>query len=143
MSITEVEVYFNSLSDIEISKAEATVEGVLKSKIVDIIVSNGATLQATLDVMDLRISISGNSCVELNGEALYHTADVATAQYNAAGLESMSTIVEAHHNSEVRVDAQQRLEAKSTTGGKIYYTSNPEIIRTEKTLFGVDVTPLK
>jgi hypothetical protein len=143
MSITEVEVYFNSLSDIDISKAEATVEGVLKSKIIDIIVSNGATLQATLDVMDLCISISGNSCVELNGEALYHTADVATAQYNAAGLESMSTIVEAHHNSEVRVDAQQRLEAKSTTGGKIYYTSNPEIIRTEKTLFGVDVTPLK
>jgi hypothetical protein len=63
--------------------------------------------------------------------------------YNAAGLATMSTIVEAHHNSEVRVDAEQRLEAKSTTGGKIYYKSNPEILRIEKTLFGVDVTPLK
>lgn len=143
VGVTEVEVYFNTLSDIELTRAETIVDGVLKEKILDIIVSNNATLLATLDVLDLKISISGNSCVELNGEALYHTADVATAMYNAAGLVTMSTIVEAHHNSEVRVDAEQRLEAKSTTGGKIYYKSNPEILRIEKTLFGVDVTPLK
>ena len=143
VGVTEVEVYFNTLSDIELTRAETIVDGVLKEKILDIIVSNDATLLATLDVLDLKISISGNSCVELNGEALYHTADVATAMYNAAGLATMSTIVEAHHNSEVRIDAEQRLEAKSTTGGKIYYKSNPEILRIEKTLFGVDVTPLK
>lgn len=143
IGITEVEVYFNTLSDIELTRAETTIDGVLREKILDITVSNDATLLATLDVLDLKISVSGNSCVELNGEALYHTADVATAKYNAAGLTTMSTIVEAHHNSEVRVDAEQRLEAKSTTGGKIYYKSKPEILRIEKTLFGVDVTPLK
>ena len=122
VSVTEVEVYFNNLTDITISRAKTVIEG-------------------TLD--NLMIDISGNSGVELMGEALYHTADVTSAQYNAAGLATMSTIVEAHHNSEVRVDAEQRLEAKSTTGGKIFYKSLPELVRTEKTLFGVDIAPLK
>ena len=143
VSVTEVEVYFNNLTDITISRAKTVIEGTLDNLMVDIVVSNDATLLATLDVKDLKISISGNSCVELMGEALYHTADVASAQYNAAGLATMSTIVEAHHNSEVRVDAEQRLEAKSTTGGKIFYKSLPELVRTEKTLFGVDIAPLK
>ena len=143
VSVTEVEVYFNNLTDITISRAKTVIEGTLDNLMVDIVVSNDATLLATLDVKDLKISISGNSCVELMGEALYHTADVASAQYNAAGLATMSTIVEAHHNSEVRVDAEQRLEAKSTTGGKLFYKSLPELVRTEKTLFGVDIAPLK
>lgn len=142
-STTEVEVYFNNLTNIIISRAKTMIEGVLDDTMIDIVVSNDATLLATLDVKDLKVSISGNSCVELKGEALYHTADVASAQYNAAGLATMSTIIEAHHNSEVRVDAEQRLEAKSTTGGKIFYKSLPELVRTEKTLFGVDIAPLK
>lgn len=143
VSTTEVEVYFNSLSNIVISRAKTMIEGTLDDAMIDIAVSNEATLLATLDVKDLKVSISGNSCVELMGKALYHTADVASAQYNAAGLATMSTIVEAHHNSEVRVDAEQRLEAKSTTGGKIFYKSLPELVRTEKTLFGVDIALLK
>ena len=143
VSVTEVEVYFTNLTDITIFRAKTVIEGTLDNAMIDIVVSNDATLLATLDVQDLKISISGNSCVELMGEALYHTADVASAQYNAAGLVTMSTIVEAHHNSEVRVDAEQRLEAKRTTGGKILYKSLPELVRTEKTLFGVDIAPLK
>lgn len=140
---TEVSVYFNSLTDIKISRADTYVEDVIEGKIIDIVISNDATFVAQIDVKDLKISISGNCCVELSGEALYHTADVATAKYNATSLSTMSTVVEAHHNAEVRIDAEQRLEAKSTTGGKIFYKSEPELLRTEKTLFGVDIAQIK
>ena len=55
--------------------------------------------------------------MEITGKTLYQDVDVATAKYNAAGLKSVSTIVRAEHNSEVKVDATQRLEAKSTPDG--------------------------
>lgn len=142
-SMTEVTVYFNSLDDIKISRADTYVEGTIKCKLIDIEISNDATLIAKLDVMDLKITISGNCCVEISGDALYQTAEVASGKYNAASLSTMSTSIAADHNAEVRVDAEQRLIAKSTTGGKIFYKSMPEILRTEKTLFGVDVAQLK
>lgn len=143
VGVTEVEVYYNKLDNIKISRADAVFVGTLKSTLVDIVLSNNAQLVADIDVKDIKIRISGDCRVEITGQTLYHDADVATAKYNAAGLKSVSTIVKAEHNAEVKVDAHQRLEAKSTTGGKILYLSNPEILRVEKSLFGVDIEQLK
>ncbi|MBO7262192.1 MAG: DUF2807 domain-containing protein [Alistipes sp.] len=143
VGVTEVKLYCNSLIDIRLSRADTHVDGVLTGKIMDIDVSNGAQLVAEVDVKDIKIRISGDSRVEISGSTLYHDADVATAKYNALELESVSTIVRAEHNAEVKVDAIGRLEAKSSTGGKIFYKSEPELLRTEKSLFGVDVQQLK
>lgn len=140
---TEVQVFYNSLDDIKISRADAQLLSTLTSTIIDIVISNNAQFTADIDVKDIKIRISGDCRVEITGYATYQDADVATAKYNAAGLLTQSTIVRAEHNAEVKVDATQRLEAKSTTGGKIYYRTEPEIIRIEKSLFGVDVTQLK
>lgn len=143
VGVTEVKLYCNSLIDIRLSRADTHVDGVLAGKIMDIDVSNGAQLVAEVDVKDIKIRISGDSRVEISGSTIYHDADVATAKYNALELESVSTIVRAEHNAEVKVDAIGRLEAKSSTGGKIFYKSEPELLRTEKSLFGVDVQQLK
>ena len=143
VGVTEVKLYYNSLVDIRLSRADTHVDGVLAGKIMDITVSNGAQLVAEVDTKDIKIRISGDSRVEISGSTLYHDADVATAKYNALELESVSTIVRAEHNAEVKVDAIGRLEAKSSTGGKIFYKSEPELLRTEKSLFGVDVQQLK
>lgn len=143
VGVTEVKLYYNSLIDIRLSRADTHVDGVLTGKIMDITVSNGAQLVAEVDTKDIKIRISGDSRVEISGSTLYHDADVATAKYNAVELESVSTIVRAEHNAEVKVDAIGRLEAKSSTGGKIFYKSEPELLRTEKSLFGVDVQQLK
>ena len=143
VGVTEVKLYYNSLIDIRLSRADTHVDGVLAGKIMDIDVSNGAQLVAEVDTKDIKIRISGDSRVEISGSTLYHDADVATAKYNAVELESVSTIVRAEHNAEVKVDAIGRLEAKSSTGGKIFYKSEPELLRTEKSLFGVDVQQLK
>lgn len=143
VGMTEVKVFYNTLDNVKLSRADAVFENTLKASIIDVIVSNEAKLVADIDVKDIKIRISGDCRVELTGQTLYQDADVATAMYNAMGLESMSTIVRAEHNAEVRVDATQRLEAKSTTGGKIFYKSMPDILRSEKSLFGVDIQQLK
>ena len=143
VGITEVHLFYNRLDDVKISKADAVIEGTFNALLVDFVISNGAQLSANIDVKDIKIRVSGDCRVEITGKTLYQDVDVATAKYNATGLKSVSTIVRAEHNSEVKVDATQRLEAKSTTGGKIFYVSEPEILRTEKSLFGVDIAQLK
>ena len=143
ISVTEVKLYFNNLDDIKISRADAHLEGVLKATMIDVAISNGAQFTARVDVKDIKISISGDSRVEISGSTIYHDADVATAKYNAVDLESVSTVVHAEHNAKAKVNASGRLEAKSSTGGKIFYRSQPELLRKEKSLFGVDVQQLK
>lgn len=142
-SITEVEVYFNELGDIAISKADTSVEGTLSSPLLDIRISSDAKFVADIDVMDLMIDITGKCRVVLSGKALYQTAEIASAEYDAFDLESMSTVVTSAHNAIVKVNASQRLEAKTATGGKIYYNTYPEILRREIPVFGGEITMTK
>lgn len=142
-TVTEVEIYFNTLSDISIAKAGVIVEGVLTSPLLDISLSNGTTFSAEIDVLDLMVSVTGKSYVTLSGKALYQTADISTAEYNASALETMSTTISSSHNSVTRVDATQRLQAKTATGGKVYYKSLPEILRSDIPVFGGEISIMR
>lgn len=141
-SVTEVEVFFSELTDISIAKADVTINGILESQLLDIYVSNDAHLTAEIDVLDLMIFASGKSRIVLSGSTHYQTADISTAEYDATRLETISTITEASHNAIVKVDAVERLEAKTSTGGKIFYYSQPVILRSEVTLFGGEISRL-
>lgn len=140
---TEVEVYFNTITDISIARADTTIEGTLKSQLLDIYVSRGAQLTAEIDVLDVMVYASGKSRVELKGQTHYHTADVSTALYDADELYAVSTIVESSHNAVARVDAEERLQMTTSTGGKIYYRSQPVILRSRITTFGGEITVSK
>lgn len=140
---TEVEVYFNTITDLSIARADATIEGTLKSQLLDIYVSHSAHLVAEIDVLDVMVYASGKSRIELKGEAHYHTADISTALYDAHNLRATSTIVESSHNAVARVDAEDRLQMKTSTGGKIYYRSQPVILRSNITTFGGEITVSK
>lgn len=139
-SVTEVQVYFSTLTDISISKADVRVEGVISTNLLDIDISNDANFVAEIDVLDLMAFISGKSYIQLTGQTRYQTADISTAEYDATELRSISTIAESSHNAIVKVDATERLEAKTSTGGKLYYYTQPEILRSEITLFGGEIT---
>lgn len=141
-SITEVQVYYNFLEDINIAKADVVAESVIDAPLLDIYISNDAHFIAKIDTQDLKIYITGRCRVEISGEALYQTADVATAIYNAANLSTMSTTISVSHNANATIDAYQRLEAKSSTGGTIGYKSFPEIYREDLSLFGGEVKKL-
>lgn len=138
-TITEVEVYFINLTDISLSKADVTIEGTLTSQLLDIYIAHSAHLTAEVDVLDVMVYASGKSRIELKGNTHYHSADISTAHYNAQELHSISTVVESSHNAVARVNAEERLEMKTSTGGKIYYQSQPIILRSNITTFGGEI----
>ena len=142
LSITEVQVFFSELTDINISKANVTVDGVLTSQLLDIIVSNDANFVAEVEVLDLMVFASGKSRIKLSGTTHYQSAEISTAEYDASNLETIATRSEASHNAIVKVDAMERLEVKTATGGKIYYHTQPVILRSEVTLFGGEIQRL-
>lgn len=138
-SITEVEVYFNELTDITISKADVTVDGVLTANILDLFISNDSHFTAEVNTMDVAVHASGKCCIVLSGDARYQTVDISTAEYNAAKLTTVSTVASASHNAMVKVYATERLEASTSTGGKILYYVEPVILRSSITLFGGEI----
>ena len=142
-STTEVTIGFTSLTDISISKADAKVDGILTSQLLDIYISNDANFTAEVDVLDIVAHVSGKSRVEVWGYTRYHTAEVSSAHYNAHELHSVSTIVESSHNAIARVDAEERLEVKTLTGGKAYYLSQPTLLRSRITAFGGEIKRIK
>ena len=138
-SVTEVEVYFNALTDISISKADVTVIGTLDTQLIDLYISNDSHFVADVDTLDIKVYASGKCCIILTGKARYQTVDISTADYNAAKLNTVSTVASSSHNATVKVNALERLEAKSSTGGKILYCIEPIILRSEITLFGGEI----
>lgn len=138
-SVTEVEVYFNELTDISISKADVTVIGTLDTQLIDLYISNDSHFVADVDTLDIKVYASGKCCIVLTGKARYQTVDISTADYNAAKLNTVSTVASSSHNATVKVNALERLEAKSSTGGKILYCIEPIILRSEITLFGSEI----
>ena len=139
LSVTEVKVYFSELGDISISMATATVEGTLVSQLLDIVISDDATFKADVDVLDLMVFASGKSRIVLTGNTHYQTADISTAEYDAKDLSTISTTVESSFSAIVKVDAVERLQAKTATGGQVLYRSQPVILRSEVAMFGGDI----
>ena len=142
-AVTDVTIGFTSLTDISIAKADATAKDILTSKLLDIYISNNANFTAEVDVLDIMVYVSGKSRVELSGKTQYHKAEVSSAHYNAHRLSSVSTIAESAHNAVVRVNADERLELKTSTGGEIYYYSQPVLLRSVTTTFGGEITLAK
>lgn len=141
--VTEITVGFNTLTDITIAKADVKVSGILTSQLLDIYISNDANFTAEVDVLDIMVFASGKSRVEISGSTEYHTADISSAHYNAQNLESMCTVVESAHNAVVRVNASDRLQMQTATGGKIYYHAQPVLLRSRVTTFGGDIAIAK
>ena len=64
---------------------------------------------------------------------------VSTAKVDCSQLSTVSTTVEASHSAEVRVVVSERLEATTSTGGKLLYKGTPIILRARNAIFGGDV----
>ncbi len=142
-TVTDVTIYYNTLSEIRISKAVTVCKNTLDSPLLDIIISSGASFVATIDVKDLMIDITGKCSVKIDGNALYQTANVSTAEYNAINLATTSTTITSSHNAVAYVDATQRLEGKTAMGGEIFYNSYPEIFRSFIPVFGGEISKYK
>ena len=138
-SITEVQVYYNFLEDINIAKADVVAESVIDAPLLDIYISNDSHFVADVETLDVCVYASGKCSIIITGEARYQTVDVSTAEYNASKLETVSTVASSSHNAVVKVNASERLEAKTSTGGKVLYATEPVILRSAITLFGGEI----
>lgn len=140
--VTDVRLYYNSLHTLRIAQADVGIRGKLTGQKLDIIVASESHLIADIDVMDLLVNISGRCRVVITGNTKYQSAEITTAQYDALGLESESTIVNVSHNGMAKVDASDRLQAITSTGGQVFYAEEPAILRTESSLFGGSISKI-
>ena len=140
---TDVTVYHTSLKDISINQATASFDSALDSRILDLSVSGGAVVTATIHTLDTYVECTGKSLLKLDGDSRYFKIAVSTAKVDAFKLSTVSLDVNASHNAEVRCTVTERLEAVTSTSAKLLYKGNPEIIRNRNTMFGGDILAIE
>ena len=138
-TITEVTIYCNEISSLSVAGADFSFENTVTGKMFDLEVSSGATVTAKVDVSDLAAEITGKSCVVIEGAARYMKLNISTAKFDGAELTTMSSIIDASHGADVKLSVTERLEAVTSTSGKISYKGNPEIVRVRSSLFGGEI----
>lgn len=136
---TQVTVYYNDLQSVSVTDAAVTFEGTLSATLFDLSVEGRATLTASLDVKDLRMELSGHSSATLSGSVRYLTLILSTGSLSARQLETMSAQVNVTGSGSADLWITDRLDAKTSTGGKIGYRGTPAIVRGGSKFMGGDI----
>lgn len=133
---TSVTLYYNRLDAVSVSDAGAVFADTLRTTLFDLTVGGAASVAATFDVGDLRVTLSGRSDAVLQGAARYLTADVSTGTLAAYGLATTAASVEASNSGKAEVRVADRIEAVVSTGGTVSYRGAPEIVRLKTGFMG-------
>jgi len=138
-AVTDVTIFYDSLSYIKIAHATVSFDGPLECRILDMSITGGAIVTADVQALDTFVECTGKSSLVIGGSSRYFKIDVSTAKIEAWGLNTVSSIVEASHGANVRIKSSERLEAVTSTAAKVFYRGNPEIVRGKTSLFGGDI----
>ena len=138
-TVTDVAIYYNSLSDVKISHAKSVFESKIESSLFDLSVSGGAIVSLEIEAIDIAAECTGPSRLTLSGSTKYLTMRASSAKVNCSELSAVSATIEASHSSEVRLVVSERLEATTSTGAKLLYKGNPTIVREHTAIFGGDI----
>ncbi|MBE5032942.1 GIN domain-containing protein [Gallalistipes aquisgranensis] len=125
-----VVIHYRVLDDLRVNGAEVKTQDTLAGGMMSIDLSGGAKLTATVKCQDLDLKLSGNSAAQMDGYAKYFTLRAALrSKADARNLDAQSVTVQAYSNSELYVDAMERLVAETGTGGTVFYTGKPQIVK--------------
>ena len=138
-SVTDITIYYHSVNEVKIAHAKAVFEEVVESPIFDLIVSGGAMASLDVNTKDIAVECTGVSRLTLNGSTKYLTMRASTAKIDCTKLSVVSATVDASHSAEVRLTISERLDATTSTGAKLLYKGNPEILRNHEVAFGGEV----
>lgn len=141
-TVTEVKVYFHSLSKIRVTGAAISFAAPFTATMLDIVAGGGATVDAAFDITDLLMDVSGRSRVILSGEARYFTLAVSTASVDASKMRATAVRADASNGAEVTLCATERLEAKTSTNARILFSGNPAVVRGRAGFTGGEVVKL-
>ncbi|MBE6181240.1 MAG: DUF2807 domain-containing protein [Rikenellaceae bacterium] len=136
---TTVKVYYNTVDYVSVAEATASFEGTVKATTLDLAIGARASLTAALDVKDLDVKLTGRSTATLSGSVRYLTLAVSTGKADALQLETMSADVDASNNGTASLSVTERLCVTTTTGGKVNYKGQPEIVRGGAKFMGGDI----
>jgi hypothetical protein len=139
ISVTDITIYYHSVSEVKIAHAKAVFEDVIESTLFDLIVSGGAMVSLDVKTMDIAVECTGVSRLTLNGSTKYLTMRASTAKIDCTKLSVVSATVDASHSAEVRLTISERLEATTSTGAKLLYKGSPVILRDHAVVFGGEI----
>lgn len=139
-TVTEVTVYCNDISSLNVAAADLSFDTPVQGKMFDLYVSGGASVRGCFEVADLAVEATGRSSVVIEGSARYMTLNISTAKFDGSALHTVSSIIDASHGAEVRIAVAERIEASTSTSAQISYTGRPDIVRCRTTMFGGEIT---
>ena len=127
----DVKIWSTSpLSKLGISEANFSSDNVISSEMIELILSSSSKLTATINAIDIEVKIDGAAIADISGESTY--LDIVASEGSRIDTRKMSAIsceIESSSNSEVYVDAAERLVATAKTGSTIFYTGDPIIMK--------------
>lgn len=126
---TEVTVYYNELRQLSATDATVAFADTLRTTLFDMTVGGKAKLTAAVDCADLTLEIGGKSKVVLTGRARFLSAFVSVGRLEAGDLETLSSQINAQSGGDVLVRVIDRIEAKTSTSGRVVFRGNPAVIR--------------
>lgn len=126
---TEVTVYYNELRQLSATDAAVQFADTLRATLFDLTAGGAAKITVAVDCADLTLDLSGKSEATLSGEARYLTAFVTTAKLNAAELKTCSSQIRAQSGGDVSVWVTDRIEAHTSTNGRVVFRGHPAVIR--------------
>lgn len=137
---TAVKLYYNRLESLSVSEATATFRETVRGQLFDLMLGARALLHADLEVQDLNMEVDGrNSRAVLTGSARYLTLSVSSGAVDALAMPVVSARVTASSGGSAFVDATERLEATTSTNGRVNYKAKPEILRSVSRLMGGEI----
>ena len=136
---TDIEIRFRTVDGLKIAGSRVEIDGELEVPVLDIEVSGSGTLKGSVKATDLKLTVSGQSDVDLTGEARYLKLDVSAADIDLSNLEAMSAEVTATQRGEATVRVSERLVATTNLGGTVFYKGKPDILRVQERLLGSSI----
>ncbi len=123
----KVYVTVKELNAIEASSgSDVESENTLKGEQIDIEASSGSDVVLDLIYKEVKLSTSSGSDAKLSGKAKRFEAQASSgSDISAKNLEAKYCRVRVSSGSDAYVNVTEKLYAKATSGGDVYYTGNP------------------
>ena len=117
--------------------ADVKIQGILKSSSLDLDASTGALVKGEVDITSLKISQHTGSKITLTGkvEKLDVTGNTGS-KFRGEDMITSVCNVSVSTGAIVTVNANNELQVKTNTGGKVHYKGNPSVKEIKNTTGG-------
>ena len=117
--------------------AEVKIEGVLKSSKLDLNANTGALVNGKVDIDVLGVSQNTGSKITLSGSANKLEIDGSTgSKFSGLEMSTSNCSVKVSTGAIISVNADNKIEAKASTGGIVKYKGNPSVKEIKKNTGG-------